>query len=159
MPKIIDIEEYKKLINELPAGQRGMLVPTNAETKIILKEKDFLNPKQVKLRLNKAAKTLGKKIHIYIGGNTVCYQVYPTPKFKIGDVGTIDDKPIGVIEKMNVSLSGVRYCFDLFDKKNQQNPWGSYFSESQITLCNGMESTALCEKCEYRFKCWTARRI
>ncbi len=45
-----------------------------------------------------------------------------------------------------------KYSIDWFDGTF------SIESESDLTLCKGIKDISICDRCEYRFKCWTNRR-
>ena len=34
----------------------------------------------------------------------------------------------------------------------------SFIPEDDLLLCSGMVYASLCERCDYRFQCWTVRR-
>ena len=47
---------------------------------------------------------------------------------------------------------------DVFGVEWFQGKQTSFMSEDDLLLCPGMAYASLCERCDYRFQCWTVRR-
>ena len=47
---------------------------------------------------------------------------------------------------------------DVFGVEWFQGKQTSFMPEDDLLLCSGMAYASLCERCDYRFQCWTVRR-
>lgn len=82
------------------------------------------------------------------------------PKFAVGDVVEtrvrIQPARKGIITY--VLPNAIGYLHSYAGKRFDNNHM--FLNESrELKLCRGMKNTKLCDKCEYRFKCWTSRGI
>ena len=83
------------------------------------------------------------------------------PKFRVGDVieyflsrqgwKYYDDwKGIIISVGEDPGVYTPAYEIEWFNSGDRE-----YSDYDEVVLCKGMNNTKLCEKCKYRFKCWT----
>ena len=70
-------------------------------------------------------------------------------KFKVGDVVKIYGRRTGVITSSPNNKQWY-YSIELF---NELNPLGAVFVDSQLSLCEGINTPNICIECEYRDLC------
>lgn len=78
----------------------------------------------------------------------------PEPKYKVGDVLVdLEHSSIGIVEEVSKPMyNNYFYYTQNFDGT------GSAHFEKHFKLCEGVTDSILCDKCQYRFNCWTTRR-
>ena len=94
------------------------------------------------------------------------------PKFKVGDVVENKEGVRGMIdttEKAEALIQADSYFSHTWAERFGRDyffgvEWftgerdGGFVSQDELTLCKGIKDSSLCDKCGYRFKCWTTRR-
>lgn len=95
-----------------------------------------------------------KRPRVFTEGDVIKYdESHVTPEELIRFKAKPNDT--GVITRIDKWANGYTYYIEWFQQREDTLCTNSY----RLKLCEGMKNPDLCDKCKYRFECWTSRRI
>jgi hypothetical protein len=92
------------------------------------------------------------------------------PKFKVGDVVEDTSGLRGIVitthKSESIKQADTPFAEDCAKKYGREDVFGVerfdgkhiMIEQDDLKLCDGIQDSTLCDKCEFRFKCWTSRR-